>query len=91
MSLTFEQKIKLETHNAIVLCRGTNSSGKKFWVYIEAEKKTVMQMQQDYDNQKVVNFLDYGKVIKKGISDEIPEDVKRYMEEEHNFKHDEND
>ena len=87
MSLTHAQKLSLQTHNGIVLCRGKNAAGQLFWLYIEADKEAIERMHRDLDKGATANFLEYGKVIRKGISEHIPDDVKRYIEETYSFRH----
>lgn len=81
------EKLILQTHNGIVLCRGVNGAGEKFWVYLAANKAALQKMDSDYKHGKVVNFLHYGEIIKFGVSDEVPDDVKLFMKENYGFKH----
>ena len=87
MALSHSQKLRLQTNDGIVLCRGRNGNGEIFWLYIKAEKKAIERMYRDYEKKSQVNFLEYGEVIKKGISEQVPEDVCRFMEEKYGFKH----
>lgn len=85
--LNHVQKLKLQNSNGIVLCKGINGKNENFWVYVKADKKGIEAMHADYDNGRIVDFLNYGQIIKFGLSDEPPENIRQFMEVQYNFKH----
>ena len=84
---THADKLLLQTHDGVVLCRGINAADEHFWLYIRADHKGLSRIQRDYEEKKVANFIEYGKVIRKGFGSHVPYDVKRFMEEKYGFQH----
>ena len=85
---THSEKLLFQNNDGIVLCRGINTKGDYFWLYIRAEREAVERMHRDAKVKKAVNFLEYGAVIHKGIGEVVPVVIKREMEDLYNFKHD---
>lgn len=87
--LSHKQKLLLQTHDGIVLCRGINAAGKHFWLYVKAARDAIERMHRDHEQQKSVDFLAYGEVIQKGMGEMVPQEVKQFMESEYQFEHQE--
>lgn len=81
------EKVLLRSNNGIVLCRGINAEQKSFWLYIQATLPAIERMHRDYESGSTVNFLDYGKVLFKGLGKQVPEEIRSEMESLYGFQH----
>ena len=82
-TLTTTEQPEANTEYGVVLTRGKTQHGEPFYVYIKATQDSVKKMQADYQNQKSVNFFEYGEVLFYGPGHEPPEEIKQRVQEKY--------
>lgn len=87
LKLSFQQKILAGSAKEVVLLRGTNRYGYRFYMYIVPDEGMREQIDLDYENGTMQDFESYGKVIKHGLGGNPPEAVQKYMKLVYGFDH----
>lgn len=80
--LTFQERLLLADHDAIVLTGGRTAFGEPFYVYIKTTPEGMQQMRDDYADGAIVNFYSYGEIILYGPGKEPPADVQDQIAKE---------
>ncbi len=81
--LTFQERLLLSSHDAIVLTGGRTAFGEPFYVYIKTTPEGLQKMRDDHAANQVVNFYEYGEVIIFGPGKEPPVDVRERIAREY--------
>lgn len=81
MTISFQEKLKLESNDAIVLCRSSDEDGNKCFYYIRADKNNILKMHSDYQSGKEINFNSYGTIILLGWGENPSEIDEKVLEE----------
>lgn len=87
VALTTHQKEALETQDGIALFQGQTASGRPLYVYLQVDRHGYEALNRACQAGKPIQCADYGIVLRYGMEADPPEDVKAYMEERYNFKH----
>jgi len=63
MTLKFTEKLKLETHNAIVMITGLKQTGRELFAEMEMTKEQMQRLERDFASGKEIILKNYGKVL----------------------------
>jgi hypothetical protein len=64
--LSFQEKLKLQTHLGVVLCNSSTPQGEPFFHYVMTDKQGIEKMNRDYEQGAQVDFASYGEILLSG-------------------------
>ena len=73
--LSFQEKVRFENRDAIVLYRAKDENGRAFFHYIQAERKAIEQMRRDCEaGKEYVDYTSYGTILYSGWGEPTAEE-----------------
>lgn len=85
--LSHLNKVRLQTHDGILLTQGRDANNRDFFAYIRITLDGIKKVSDYQKAGQRMNLLDLGQVLMAGFGMEPSDAVKRHMESSYNFKH----
>lgn len=82
---SFASAVSSSRADCIYLVRGTDSTSRNAWYYVQVEKMKKRIFEIDAKKGQI-QLTDYGVILYSGYGDDSPQDMKVKMKEEYGFE-----